>query len=148
MNTALKVFGLAGLIMGGLYLANSPNSPIADDIARATSSLATPPVTSRLSHYKDQYNDNMTLILTSVIDSIEIQNVTVNRGNCGYTWKGNLYETSSGDLTTKTPGTEHSPTTATLKFGEELKFFICLNPIEAVVKTNLGQWTFTFPSVY
>jgi hypothetical protein len=80
----------------------------------------------------DSYGNSYEYIrITSITDSIEIQSIVLNRGNCVVDW------TFSGDP--RLP--------ASLQFGSQETFkSTCKGILEAVVKTDKGEWKFSFQS--
>jgi len=72
-----------------------------------------------------------TLVITSLVDNITVQNTVVNQGNC----------LSTDD----TPGPQEKFIPKTLKFGEFLPVRLgCLKVLEVVVSTDLGDYSFTW----
>lgn len=68
------------------------------------------------------------LMISSIVDSVEIKEVIVNRGNC---------KLSTANLLNK----------KVLKFGDNERYLFSpkrCNIKEAEIHTNLGNWTFTF----
>lgn len=76
--------------------------------------------------------DRHRVLVTSLVDTVTIQNIQLNRGNVKLS--DGLFEEEANTLP------------RTIKFGETTKFYAYLsnNSIrEVVVQTNMGTWTFT-----
>jgi hypothetical protein len=98
--------------------------------------------------------------VTSIVDSVELQSITLNRGNCKLRDDdGKVYTHYNQSLGLKTSEElksegwknfvedrfipDYKKPNLTLKFGEQKKFSTtCSDILEVVVKTNLGEFRF------
>jgi hypothetical protein len=80
--------------------------------------------------------------ILSTVDSVEVQSITLNRGNCkAYDRRTRFF----GDNRPEIIPLDKDKSIVTLKYGETKKLSTdCQTLLSADIKTDLGEWSYTF----
>jgi hypothetical protein len=134
MRIGPVLFAVGGLIAIPFVVGGLSNVVIPEGITQAVQSR-TAPLKVRLVPPLDARLGSQQLIeLTAIVDSVDVQSVTVNRGNC----EAYLL-----------PPKEFDPSGAVkfirLKYGQTTKIANnCKTILSEVIKTDLGEWSYSF----